>query len=274
EILSRLEDSGPAAARRIPRRTDAGESRPAAGQRALWFLERLAPGHGANHIVAAARVRSGLDPAALRRALAGLVERHPALRATFAEAGGEPVLRVHERPDFELLERDAAGWSAGELDEQLAETAYRPFDLARGPLLRVALFALGQPGCEAVLLLAIHHVVADFWSLGVLARELGLLYAAERAGQPAVLAPLPLDFRDHTAWQEELLAGVEGTRLWGYWLERLGGELPQLDLPLDRPRPPVQTYRGGSTVERLGPGALAGLRRFSREHEATLYTSL
>ncbi|HEY7215694.1 MAG TPA: AMP-binding protein, partial [Thermoanaerobaculia bacterium] len=276
EILGRLEDSRPeAAARRIPRRADPGaESRPSDGQRALWFLERLAPGNGANHIAAAARVRSGLDPAALRRALAGLVERHPALRATFAETNGEPVLEVHERLDLEFVERDAAGWSAGELDDQLAEEAYRPFDLARGPLLRVALFAVGQPGCEAVLLLAIHHIVADFWSLGVLARELGLLYAAERAGQPAVLEPLPFDFRDYTAWQQELLAGVERTELWRYWLEQLGGELPQLDLSADRPRPPVQTYRGSALARRLDPWVAAGLRRFSRERGATLYITL
>ncbi len=279
EILARLEDPGSTLETSpIPPRAEAAgspeESRPSAGQRSLWFLERLAPGNGANHIAAAARVRSGLDAPALRRAFAELVERHPALRATFAEAGGEPVLRVHERLDFELLERDAAGWSDGELDAQLAETAYRPFDLARGPLLRVALFEIGRPECATVLLLAIHHIVADFWSLAVLARELGLLYAAERAGQPAILEPLPLDFRDHAAWQEDLLAGSEGARLWSYWLERLRGELPPLDLPLDRPRPPVQTYRGGALVRRLETRVAAGLRRLSRERGATLYAAL
>ncbi|HZF13213.1 MAG TPA: condensation domain-containing protein, partial [Thermoanaerobaculia bacterium] len=284
-VLARLADPGASAAgrgvSRIPRAVVSGrggESRPSAGQRALWFLDRLAPESAAHHVVAALRIVSGLDAPALRRAFAGLVARHAALRTTFPEAAGEPVLRVHEQLDDELLEVDAGGWSAERLDASLAEAAYRPFDLAGGPLLRLVLFTpLPQgtrPEGEAVLLLAIHHIVADFSSLAVLARELGRLYAGERAGQPTVLAPLAVDFRDYVAWQEARLAGPEAHPLWVYWLERLAGELPQLDLPLDRPRPPLQTYRGGARAGRLDPGVAPALRRISRERGGTLNVTL
>jgi hypothetical protein len=221
-----------------------------------------------------ARIRDRLDVPAFRRSLAALVERHPALRATFEGVDGEPVLRVRERADLELIEQDVSAWSPEALDEQLAAAAYRPFDLARGPLLRAALFSFRKPGCEAVLLLAIHHIVADFWSFAVLARELGRLYAAERTAQPLVLEPLAVDFRDHAAWQEERLAGPEGKRLWDYWLQQLAGELPPLDLPTDRLRPPVQTYHGGSLVQRLDRATAAGLRRLGQERGATLYITL
>ncbi|HVG10832.1 MAG TPA: non-ribosomal peptide synthase/polyketide synthase, partial [Thermoanaerobaculia bacterium] len=255
----------------IPRRTApgaVGESRPSMGQRALWLLDRLSPESGVNHIVAAARIRSGLDVVALKRAFAGLVQRHPALRTTFPEVRGEPVLRVHESLEIEILEEDA---SPETLDERMAEAAWRPFDLERGPLLRVVLFpwAPAKNG-ERVLLLVIHHMIGDFWSLAVLARELGRLYASERVH----LGPAPFDFRDWVAWQEERLAGAEGERLWGYWLERLAGELPHLDRPADRPRPPVQSHRGGSHSLRLPADLAEGLLRFSRERQATLYVTL
>ncbi|HWN45428.1 MAG TPA: amino acid adenylation domain-containing protein, partial [Thermoanaerobaculia bacterium] len=251
---------------------EAGEGRPSMGQRALWLLDRLSPGSGVNHIVAAARIRSGLDIAALRRAFGGLVQRHPALRTTFAEVRGEPVLRVHESLEVEILEQDA---SPETLDERMAEAAWRPFDLERGPLLRVVLFpwAPARNG-ERVLLLVIHHMIGDFWSLAVLARDLGRLYAAERAGIQAALGPPPLDFRDWVSWQEERLAGPEGERLWGYWLEQLAGELPHLDLPSDQPRPPVQSYHGSSRSLRLPADLAEGLRRFSRKRQATLYVTL
>ncbi|HEX6863967.1 MAG TPA: amino acid adenylation domain-containing protein, partial [Thermoanaerobaculia bacterium] len=127
---------------------------------------------------------------------------------------------------------------------------------------------------ERVLLLVVHHLIADFWSLAVLARELGRLYAGAPPAMQADLGPAPLDFRDWVAWQEQRLAGPEGERLWSYWLERLAGELPQLDLPTDRPRPPVQSHRGGSLSLRLPADLAEGLRRFSRERQATLYVTL
>jgi amino acid adenylation domain-containing protein len=251
------------------------DSRPSAGQRALWFLERLAPGNGANHIAAAVRVRTAVDPAVLGRALAALARRHPALRTAFPEAAGEPVLRVHERMDLDLTVREVAAFD-GAFDAELLDLAHRPFDLPRGPLCRVGLWTRRTPDGEpadAVLAFCIHHAVADFASLAIVARDLGSLYAAEAAGSPGFpdLGRPPKDFRAYAARQEERLAGPEGERLWRYWLARLAGELPPLDLPTDRPRPAVQTFVGGSLVHRLDAAAAAGIRRLARAQGLTLF---
>ena len=248
------------------------------GQRALWFLERLAPGGAVNQIVATARVRGGLDPDALARALTDLTRRHPALRTTFAEAGGEPVQRVHSRLPPEWFVEDARGWSAERLEARLVAAAYRPFDLERGPLVRLGHFL--RPQGEQVLLFAIHHLIADFWSLAVLVRELGELYRSRAAGMAPAFAPIRLhpaghrDYRDFVAAQERRLAGPAAERLWSYWLQRLGGELPGLDLPLDRPRPAIQTYRGAARTVLLPPALGMAIAALARARGATVYTVL
>ncbi len=248
------------------------------GQRALWFLERLAPGGAVNQIVATARVRGGLDPDALARALADLTRRHPALRTTFAEAAGEPVQRLQSRLPPEWFVEDARGWSAERLEARLVAAAYRPFDLERGPLVRLGHFL--RPQGEQVLLFAIHHLIADFWSLAVLVRELGELYRSRAAGMAPAFPPIRLhpaghrDYRDFVADQASRLAGPAAERLWSYWLQRLGGELPGLDLPLDRPRPAIQTYRGAARTALLPPALGMAIAALARAHGATVYTVL
>jgi amino acid adenylation domain-containing protein/non-ribosomal peptide synthase protein (TIGR01720 family) len=157
------------------------------------------------------------------------------LRATFAETPGGPVQRVAERGEAAFEVMDAAGWSDEEVLARLHAEAYRPFDLAAGPLLRVVLV---RRGGEAFLALAVHHVAADFWSIAVLARELGALVAGEALPPPAAL------YTDFAHRQGEMLESPAGERLWEHWRERLAG-VPQLDLPTDRPRRPVQSLRGG-----------------------------
>src|SRR5215210_1630069 len=241
-------------------------------QRALWFLERLAPTGGAYQIVVAARVLAPLDGEALRRSLVALTERHPALRATFAEGPDGPLQRI--RPEGAEVEVDLLTLEADEgepLQALLEQESYRPFDLAAGPLLRARRIA---SGAEEVLLLVAHHLVADFWSLAVLAGELGRHYAAETGGAPVRLEPLPLLYSDYVRWQEEQLAGREGERLWSFWSRALGGALPDLSLPADRPRPPLQTYRGASRGLWLPPELAGAVRRLARERGATLYGTL
>jgi len=249
------------------------------GQRGLWFLSRLAPESAAYNIVAAARVRGGLVSPALERALRALVARHGALRTTFPSLSGEPRQRVAARGELDFRavldfrEVNAAGWEEQRVTAWLAAEGYRQFDLENGPLLRVRVLR-GAEESEPVVLLAVHHLVSDFASLAVMVRELAALYREELGGPPALL-PRPLaTYADFVRWQEELLASPEGERQERYWRERLAGELPVLELPADRPQPPVQTDRGGVVSLHLADEPLARLRALGRQRGATLYMTL
>jgi amino acid adenylation domain-containing protein len=247
------------------------------GQRALWFLDRLAPGNPAYVIAGAARVRGSLDAAALERAAGALVARHPALRTTFHESAGGPWQRISPagRLDFHAVDLSASGGGGdpAQVSRTLSAVAFLPFDLARGPLLRLALFDLA--GGERVLVLAVHHIVADFWSVGVLLRELGEIYGGALATSPCQLpAPPELDPASLAHREEERLATPEGERLWNFWRQALAGFPLVLDLPTDRPRPPLQTYRGAARSVHLAPSAVADLSRLARRRGATLYMGL
>ncbi|MFL6196133.1 MAG: amino acid adenylation domain-containing protein [Thermoanaerobaculia bacterium] len=207
--------------------------------------------------------RAGVGEA-LGRAVQALVDRHPMLRATFADTPGGPVQRVAERGvgGFEVV--DATGWSDAEVHARLHAEAYRPFDLAAGPLLRAVLLRRGD---EAFLAFAVHHVAADFWSMAVLARELGALVAGEAPPAPAAL------YTDFARRQEEMLESPAGERLWEHWRQRLDGT-PQLDLPTDRPRRPARDPRGGSRT--LAPSAerAEAVHRLAAAHGCTPFVAL
>jgi hypothetical protein len=163
--VTRLEPAGP----------ESGAFPLSDGQKALWFLWKLEPESAAYNMPTAVRIASPVDAAALQGAFQALVDRHPALRTTFAVEDGEPVQRVHERRDVSFLvedTEDASGWSDEELLRRLDQEANRPFDLEAGPLLRIGLYR--RAATDHVLLLTLHHVVSDFWSVAVLARELGV----------------------------------------------------------------------------------------------------
>ncbi|HWS53774.1 MAG TPA: AMP-binding protein, partial [Pyrinomonadaceae bacterium] len=241
-------------------------------QQSIWFMQQLAPGGAAYNITRAARIRSPLDVEALGAALRKLTRRHASLRTTFDALRGGPVQWVHDSAAPCLFTEDASRWDEARLARRLDEEAARPFDLERGPLLRVCVFSLSPH--DHVLLLAAHHIIVDFWSLATLLRELGQLYSAERAGAAADLPPLARDYTDYVSRQEEMLSGAAGERLWQYWRRQLAGELPPLDLPADRRRPPAQTYRGASHAFRLPPGLVRDIRALGRAHEATLYMTL
>ncbi len=242
------------------------------GQRALWFMHQLAPNSTAYHLARAVRIHSQLDATALQQAFQALIDRHPALRTTFSSRGGEPFAQLHPQAQvcFEL--EDATGWSPEALEERLDADSQKRFELERGPLFRVSLFRRGPQ--DHVLLLVVHHLVADFWSLVQLVSELVPLYLQARAGKPLSL-PLPgATPADHTQWQSALLQSPEGAQLWEYWRSNLAGVLPTLELHTDRPRPAVQTYRGASHAFSIDPALTVKLKALAQSSGATLYATL
>ncbi|HKY33643.1 MAG TPA: amino acid adenylation domain-containing protein [Candidatus Polarisedimenticolia bacterium] len=255
----------------------AGERRTASfAQRRLWFLDRLEPGGASYTIAAAVRMQGGLDPAALGRALSLVVERHEALRTVFEEGPDGPLAAVRPPSPVPLPLDDLSPLPAAdrekELSRRIGSAAREPFDLSRGPLLRARLLRLASG--EHVLALAVHHIAADGWSLGVMVDELAASYAALVRGREPELPPLRVQYADWAAWQRRILdEGGEGERQLAYWRGALEG-LPPLVLPADRPRPARSTGAGGSLPVRLDAGLTARLEGAARAQGATLHMAL
>ncbi|MET7438854.1 amino acid adenylation domain-containing protein, partial [Streptomyces sp. NPDC005568] len=242
-------------------------------QQRLWFLDRFEPGSTEYTTLSVLRLRGRLDATALRTALDGLVARHEALRTTFAEEDGRPRQIVHPPHPAHLTPDDLTGVPAdgarAALDALVEQEASTPFDLAAGPLLRARLARLAED--EHALLLAVHHIATDGWSVAVLGRDLGELYAAALEGRRPDLPDLPVRYADHAAWQRARTEEAEGQL--AHWRETLDGLAP-LELPTDRPRPAVRT-RDGALVTFVLPAELTErLRRTGQEADATLYMTL
>jgi amino acid adenylation domain-containing protein len=218
-------------------------------QQRLWFLHQMAPDNPFYNMAMALRISGPLEQAALERSLGALVQRHEILRTAFAIVDGAPVQIIAPAAaycDISIPVRDLAAQPPDERQAQVItlarQEARRPFDLTSGHLLRAELLRLGD--AEHVLLLTMHHIIADGWSLGVLFRELASHYAAFISGQSAQLSALPLQYADFARWQRQWLQGeVLGSQL-EYWKHQLAGASGVLVLPSDRPPPPVRTYRG------------------------------
>lgn len=253
------------------------------GQRALWLQHQVAPGSVYNPVYAVRiRGRAHADAARLREALRVLMGRHPALRTTFSAElqarDSHPLQRVAESATPSLEFEDISDLSPEEVNERLATEAFRVFDLANGPLLRVWLFRLSDD--EHVLLLAAHHIVVDLWSLAVLVSELGMLLASGGSLEEVDRTGPSLQYRDFVHWQQTLIEGPEGERMLAYWRQQLAGgapdlsDLPVLNLPTDRPRPTVQTFEGSVHSITLGHDLTARLREMSESHGVTPYVTL
>ncbi|NPD30072.1 condensation domain-containing protein, partial [Corallococcus exiguus] len=216
-------------------------------QQRLWLIDQLEPGSLAYNIPTALRMQGTVDVAALEQAFRALIERHEPLRTTFAPRQPEPVQVIHTTVDFSLpvVDLSALGEAALEESRRLASAeAVRPFDLTRGPLLRAQLLRLAPT--EHVLLLTMHHIVSDGWSMGVLVRELVAFYEAFREGRSPSVAPLPVQYADYAVWQRSWLQGEVLDAQLGYWKQQLSGAPALLELPTDKPRPAVQSQRGAS----------------------------
>jgi amino acid adenylation domain-containing protein len=242
------------------------------GQQALWFLYKLVPHSWAYNTLFTARIQSPVDIPALRRTFQALISRHISLRTTYTERDGKPFGQIHEDVEVEFEEIDASSWNWDELKQQVTQEGRRPFNLEQGGVMRVSLFTRSPK--DHILILTIHHIASDFWSLLILMDELRVLYSAEKTGTQVSLTPQNLSYADYVRWQNQMLAGAAGERLWAYWGEQLAGKLPVLNLPTDRPRSPVQTYQGASHNFRLTEELTQRLKELAQAEKVTLYMTL
>jgi amino acid adenylation domain-containing protein len=245
-------------------------------QQRLWFLDALTPGTPIYNVSTGVELRGELDEEALEAALQQVVERHEVLRAAFLLEDGQPVQVV--QPDVKLLleRHDLQTLPAREqqraLHDQARDEARRPFDLTHPPLLRAKLMRLAPR--HAVVVLTLHHIIADGWSLGVLVHELVEFYRACRAGCQAALDELPIQYADYAQWQREALQGEVLESLRHYWHGKLGGELPVLALPTDTPRPALQTHRGERQPVHVAADTVRALHVLAASRQMTLYMVL
>ena len=246
-------------------------------QQRLWFLEQLAPGGSSYHIPAALRLHGPLNLAALDHSFQQIVQRHEALRTTFAQHAEHPVQRITPSLTLRLplidlsglpepAQREAEARSLGDLAAQL------PFDLGTGPLLRVLLLRLGEQ--EHLFVLILHHIISDGWSLSVLLRELAALYTSFTTGQPARLPTLPIQYVDYALWQRDWLQGLVLESQLTYWRSQLQDAPAVLALPTDHPRPSVQTFQGAFCSFQLSPRLTGELKLLSQHEGVTLFMTL
>ncbi|HEU0051593.1 MAG TPA: condensation domain-containing protein, partial [Longimicrobium sp.] len=249
---------------------------PSFAQQRLWFLEQLDGTGGAYHIPMGLRLRGALDRAALARTLDRVVARHESLRTTFPAVDGEPVQRIAsvEESAFRLVEHDlhASADAEDALRRLMADEAGAPFDLERGPLVRGRLVRMAAD--DHVLLVTMHHIVSDGWSMGVFARELGALYGAFARGEADPLPPLPAQYADYAAWQRRWVDGELLERQAGFWERSLSGAPELLELPTDRARPRKQDFAGASLPIELDAEVTAALKALSQRHGTTLFMTL
>ncbi|MFP5285805.1 MAG: amino acid adenylation domain-containing protein, partial [Thermoanaerobaculia bacterium] len=243
-------------------------------QERLWFLDRLQPGSAAYNIPAVLRLTGDLDVEALRRSFDEIVRRHGPLRTTFADVHGEPRQRVSPPISAGMVPLPVIDLSAlpqalraREMARRTAEEVGRPFDLARGPLLRLHLLRLGRR--EHTLVVNVHHIASDGWSMGILVGETTVLYEAFLQGLPSPLPELPLQYADFAAWQRSWLTGAVLEEHLDFWRQELAGAPALVEIPTDRPRPAVQSYRGASFSFSLQDTAVDAVRTLARQAGTT-----
>ena len=245
-------------------------------QQRLWFLDRLEGASTEYNVAGALRLRGELDREAVERAINTIVERHESLRTHFAEVEGEPVQVIEPELRIEVPVEDLSGLEEEQQRKQVEAALRRegaePFDLGRGPVLRMKLLKLGEQ--EHVLLRTMHHIVSDGWSEGVFNRELMVLYEAYREGRENPLKPLEVQYADFAIWQRNWLDGGALNQGLVYWKEKLAGIPERLELPTDHPRPAVQTFGAEACQATLSAEQTAQLKHLSQKEQATLYMTL
>jgi alpha-ketoglutarate-dependent taurine dioxygenase len=245
-------------------------------QERLWFVDQFEPGSVAYNLTAGLRLNGDLNVPALEQAFNEIVRRHESLRTSFTSVDGKPVQVIAPAHEFivnklSVIELPEAEREAAARQLSLEEFK-KPFDLNEAPLLRVSLIEITET--EHELLLAIHHIVSDGWSLGVLVREVSELYAAFASGRPSPLSDLPIQYPDFAVWQREWLAGQRLESQLAYWRKRLAGAPPVLELPTDFPRPATQSLRGATINLLLSASLKQKLEALGRKHDATLFMVL
>ena len=244
-------------------------------QQRLWLLDRMAPGNPFYNIPLAIPIQAQLNIPVLERALNAIIQRQESLRTVFDEVDGEPAQIVRASMPLRIEEIDISHLNAQERETRTAELAsadaVKIFNLRTGPLIRCCVITRGT--ADSVLLLSMHHIVSDGWSMGILARELTALYQAFALGQPNPLPELHIQYADYSVWQRETFQGSELQDELSYWREKLR-DLPQLDLPTDKPRPNSASFKGAAHLVDLGPKLSAAARAVGRPSGATPFMVL
>lgn len=245
-------------------------------QQRLWFLDQLEPGRPFYNIPVAVRLEGKVEESVLSRVVNEVVRRHEILRTTFATVDDRPVQNIATELVVALPVEDLTNIPEGERERQAQELAQMeaqtPFDLMKGPLLRVRLLRLAAT--EHIVLFTVHHIVADGWSMGVLVQEVAALYTAYVQQQPSPLPELPMQYADFAQWQRQWLSGPVLQQQLTYWTKHLAGVPTVLNLPTDRPRPSVQSYRGASHSFTVAASTVAGLYQVGLQAQATLFMTL
>ncbi|MFY9575010.1 MAG: amino acid adenylation domain-containing protein, partial [Blastocatellia bacterium] len=242
----------------------------------LWFLDQLEPGKSVYNLAAAVRLSGPVDIEALKETFNEIVRRHEALRTTFHEIDGEPVQIIAPCLIVPMPVEVLHGLTKGDLEDEVTRVALEearvPFDLVQGPLLRIRLLMLGD--LDHVLLFTMHHIISDGWSIGILTKELSLLYEAFCEKKLSPLSELPIQYADFVKWQRDRLQGDLLEEQLSYWTHQLADAPAVLDLPSDRPRPPQQSFRGARQSLRLSNELAAALTGLSQSSGATLFMTL
>ncbi len=245
-------------------------------QEQLWFLDQLAPGSPVYHIVDVVCLEGRYAAVALRRALQEVVRRHEVLRTAFTQRNGHPMQIVAPTVELVLGEHDVSAMPEPAREREwhrvVQEQGRQPFDLAHAPLVRATMVHWSAQ--EHRLLLTIHHIIADEWSMELLQREISQLYEAFAHGRPSPLPALPIQYADFACWQREWLQGDVLQRQLAYWREALTGAPAVLDLPTDKPRPAVQSFRGATEFFELPAPLVERLKALGRQDQATLFMIL
>jgi amino acid adenylation domain-containing protein len=245
------------------------------GQRGLWYLQQSLPDSGLYNLASAMRLISGVEIDSLREAFQSVMDRHAALRSTFHVVDGDVVQRVARQMAVSFEEKDASHYSEAELQEVLGAEAYRGFELQAGPLLRVRVYRRGSSGKD-LLLVVVHHLVADFWSLALMVEQLGESYTDKhrREAERDLGSEPEKGYLEYVQRQREEVQGARGERNRSYWLERLSGKLPVLEISRDKVRPAVQSHRGATEVWQIGLQLTERIKQLARRQRATLYMTL
>ncbi|MCY0997072.1 amino acid adenylation domain-containing protein [Myxococcus sp. MISCRS1] len=251
-----------------------GALRVSFAQERLWRFFQRAPESSAYNIPRAFRLKGRLEARHFEAAFQGLIARHETLRVTYSEEDGVPLQHLHASMDFPFREVDLRGREDREEEARrlMLESALRPFDLTRGPLLHGMLLRLEEE--EHLLFCCMHHITADGWSMGVMARELGRLYTASVTGGEHGLPPLVIQYPDYAAWQRDWLSGAELKERLGFWQKALAGAPTRLDLPTDKPRPSVRTFNGRNLTVALGVERSQALNALCRQEQVTPFMAL
>ncbi|HEX3252481.1 MAG TPA: amino acid adenylation domain-containing protein, partial [Pyrinomonadaceae bacterium] len=272
-LFRMMQQEAARSAETIPRRQQHDSAPLSFAQQRLWFLDQFAPGLSLYNIPAAIRLTGSLNVEALTKSLREIVRRHESLRTSFTLEDQQPRQRIMPPfvPSLTILNLEGRGEEEqrGEVKRVIAGEVETGFDLSAGPMLRAKLLRLRAE--EHILVVTMHHIVSDGWSMSVFFREVIVLYEAFAIGRPSPLPELPIQYPDFAAWQRERLTESYLDEQLEFWKQQLGGTLPALDLPADRPRPAVQTFRGETRTLLVPESTVTRLKQLGNSEDATLF---